>query len=125
MVSRSWPLDEQFSGDPVPGCKKTIRFAQKPRKMVPFLGKAAKAARPMPRYYFHFSHGKRTFTDSAGVELAGIAAARAYATAQIRDMRSMLPGGRVEDWSGWKMIVSDAKGKMLLEVNFDLTPKKR
>jgi hypothetical protein len=27
---------------------------------------------PMPRYFFHFSDGKHTFTDAAGVELNGI-----------------------------------------------------
>ena len=41
----------------------------------------------MPRYFFHFSDGKHTVTDAAGVELNGIAAARARTTAQIRQMR--------------------------------------
>jgi hypothetical protein len=41
----------------------------------------------MPRYYFHFSDGKRIFTDSIGVELTGIAAARSQVTAQIHEMR--------------------------------------
>ena len=79
----------------------------------------------MPRYFFHFSDGKRTFTDSTGIELNGIAAARAHATVQIRDMRAALPGGRLQNWSGWKMIVIDMNGKTLLEVSFDLTPRTR
>jgi len=36
---------------------------------------------PMPRYFFHFNDEKRPFTDAAGVELNGIAAARAPAIA--------------------------------------------
>ena len=38
--------------------------------------------------FFHFSDGKHTFTDAAGVELNGIAAARAHAIAQIHEMRA-------------------------------------
>jgi hypothetical protein len=39
---------------------------------------------PMPRYFFHFNDENRPFTDAAGVELNGIAAARAHAIAEIR-----------------------------------------
>ena len=78
----------------------------------------------MPRYYFNFSDGKRTFTDSTGIELTGIAAARSQVTAQMRDMQSGLSERTLQDWSGWKMIVVDEKGKTVLEVGFgfDLTP---
>jgi hypothetical protein len=78
----------------------------------------------MPRYYFHFSDGKRTFTDSTGIELTGIAAARSQVTAQMRNMQSGLSKRTLQDWSGWKMIVVDEKGKTVLEVGFgfDLTP---
>jgi hypothetical protein len=74
----------------------------------------------MPRYFFHVSHGKRTFTDSTGIELAGIASARSHATIQIRDMKATL-----QDWAGWKMIVVDVKGKIVFEANFDLTLRSR
>src|SRR5450756_112601 len=57
----------------------------------------------MPRYFFHISRGKHTFTDSAGVELVGIAAARTHATTKIRDMRATLPSGHLQNWSGWTM----------------------
>jgi len=77
----------------------------------------------MPRYYFHFGDGKRTFRDSTGIELVGIAAARAHATIQVRDMRATLAGGRLQDWSGWTMTVVDAKGKTLFEIGFDLIPR--
>jgi hypothetical protein len=53
----------------------------------------------------------------------GIAAARAHATIQIRDMRASVPAGRLQDWSGWTMTVVDAKGKTLLEIGFDLNPR--
>ena len=77
----------------------------------------------MPRYFFHISRGKHTFTDSAGVELVGIAAARARATTQIRDMRASLPAGSLQDWSGWTMTTVNANGKTLLEIGFDLNPR--
>jgi hypothetical protein len=51
----------------------------------------------MPRYYFHFSDGKRTFTDSIGVELTGIAAARSQVTAQIHEMRGALSERTLQD----------------------------
>ena len=35
----------------------------------------------MPRYFFHFTNGRQTFTDSTGVELPGVAAATARDTA--------------------------------------------
>jgi len=77
----------------------------------------------MPRYFFHFSDGKRTFTDSIGVELTGIAAARSQVTAQIREMRGALFEGTLQDWSGWTMTIVDAKGKTLFKVGFDLIPR--
>ena len=77
----------------------------------------------MPRYYFHFSDGKRTFTDSIGVELTGIAAARSQVTAQIREMRGTLSERTLQDWSGWTITVADAKGKTLFEIGFDLNPR--
>jgi hypothetical protein len=77
----------------------------------------------MPRYFFHISDGKRTFTDSIGVELTGIAAARSQVTAQIREMRGTLSERTLQDWSGWTITVADAKGKTLFEIGFDLNPR--
>jgi hypothetical protein len=74
----------------------------------------------MPRYYFHFGVGKFTFTDSTGIELAGIANVRAHAKSQIRNIRAALPGGRVQDWSGWEMNVLDHKGRAVFVIGFDL-----
>jgi Domain of unknown function (DUF6894) len=75
----------------------------------------------MARYFFHFSDGKRTFTDTTGVDLAGIAPARQHAGEQIRDMRCATPE-RALDWSGWKMVIADADGKTVFELGFDLKP---
>ena len=77
----------------------------------------------MPRYYFHFSDGKRIFTDSIGVELTGIAAARSQVTAQIREMRGTLSKRTLQDWSGWTITVVDTKGKTVFEIGFDLIPR--
>ena len=77
----------------------------------------------MPHYYFHFSDWNCTFTDSIGVELTGIAAARSQVTAQIHEMRGALPERTLQDWLGWTMIAVDAKGKTLFEIGFDLIPR--
>jgi hypothetical protein len=77
----------------------------------------------MPRYFFHFSDGKRTFTDRIGLELAGLADVRNRVIRQVRDLKSSLSEDGIQDWSGWKMIVIDAKGKTVLEVGFDLNPR--
>ena len=37
----------------------------------------------VPRYFFHFSDGKRRFSDTTGVELNGMASARAHAIRQV------------------------------------------
>jgi hypothetical protein len=77
----------------------------------------------MPRYFFHFSDGKQTFTDRIGVELASLAHARNNAVAQVREMKSSLSERLIQEWSGWKMIVIDANGKTVLEIGFDLIPR--
>jgi len=76
----------------------------------------------VPLYFFHFSDGKRTFTDSTGVELTGIAAVRERATAQIREMKGALSERTLQSWSGWKMIVVNAEGKTVFEIGFGLKP---
>jgi hypothetical protein len=50
----------------------------------------AAEARAMPRYYFHFSDGKRTFTDTIGLELADLVDVRNRVITQIRDLKSSL-----------------------------------
>ena len=89
------------------------------------IGSAARAvgARAYASLFFYISRGKHTFTDSAGVELVGIAAARTHATTKIRYMRASVPAGRLQDWSGWTITVADAKGKTLFEIGFDLIPR--
>jgi hypothetical protein len=77
----------------------------------------------MPRYYFHFSDGERIFIDAIGLELVGIAAVRKRVNKQVRDLKGSQSERYIQDWSDWKMLVIDAKGKTVLEVGFDLTPR--
>ena len=76
----------------------------------------------MPRYYFHFSDGKRRFSDSAGQELSGIAAARAHAIEQVRDLKAAMCSPYIQDLSEWSMTVVDANGKTVLELDFERKP---
>ena len=71
---------------------------------------------PMPRYFFHFSDGKHTFTDAAGVELNDSVAAKAHAIGQIREMRDAQSERALQNWAVWEMIVVGAKGKTFFEV---------
>jgi hypothetical protein len=74
----------------------------------------------VPRFYFHFSDGKRQFTDSSGVELSGLAAARANATKQVRELKVALCHPLVQDLSAWSMTVLDANKKSVFKIGFDL-----
>lgn len=74
----------------------------------------------MPRFFFHFSDGKRQFTDTVGVELSGMAAARKHAAGQVRELRTAMCDPHIQDLSGWSLSVADAKGDTVLEVGFDL-----
>jgi len=76
----------------------------------------------MPRYYFHFSDGKHFFSDSVGLELAGLADVRDRVVKQIRTVKSSQSEHHILDWSDWKMSVVDANGSLVLEVGFDLKP---
>lgn len=73
--------------------------------------------------FFHFNDGKRRVTDTIGVELTGIAAARKHAMAQIREMKNILLKRQIQNWSELQMVVVNADGKMVFEVGFDLIPK--
>ena len=73
----------------------------------------------MPRYYFHFSDGKRRFTDGAGRELSGMAAARAHASEQVRELKAAMCDPYIQDLSGWTLTVADAAGKIVFETQFD------
>ncbi len=77
----------------------------------------------MSRYFFHFSDGKRTFTDNTGTELAGLGDARKHAVSQVRELKGAISEQKIQNWVGWKMIVVDANGKTVLNVGFDLTPR--
>lgn len=74
----------------------------------------------VPRFFFHFSDGKRQFTDTVGLELSGMAAARKHATQQVRELRTTMCDPHIQDLSGWSLRVADAKGETVLELGFDL-----
>jgi phage gp16-like protein len=76
----------------------------------------------VPRYYFHFSDGKRQFADTSGHELRGVAAARAHAIWHVRELKAAMCQPQVQDLSGWTMTVADAKGRTVFEIGFDLRP---
>jgi len=79
----------------------------------------------MPRYFFHFTDGRRTFTDAAGVELPGIAAMRQHAVAQIRELRAAMSEPKLQNWSSWKIIADDGTGDSVYEIGFDQAPPSR
>jgi hypothetical protein len=76
----------------------------------------------VPRFYFHFSDGKRQFTDAVGFELSGVAAARKHAAQQVRELKAAMCSPHIQDLSGWSLNVTDAKGDGVLELGFDLRP---
>jgi hypothetical protein len=75
---------------------------------------------PVPRYFFHFSDGKRRFSDTTGHDLNGLAAARAHAVSQVRDLKAAMCDPGIQDTSGWTMMVADAQQQTVFEIGFDL-----
>ncbi len=73
----------------------------------------------MPRYFFHFSDGTRQFSDTTGRELSGMAAARAHAVEQVRDLKAAMCDPDIQDLSGWTMTVVDARDRAVFELSFD------
>jgi hypothetical protein len=80
----------------------------------------AAESQAMPRFFFHFSDGKRRFSDAAGYELSGMAAAREQAVKQVRDLKAAMCDPGIQDLSGWTMIVFDQQQKVVFEIGFDL-----
>ena len=74
----------------------------------------------MPRYFFHFSDGKRRFSDTTGRELSGMAAARAQAVEQVRDLKAAMCDPGIQDLSGWTMTVVDGGDRTVFELPFDM-----
>jgi hypothetical protein len=77
----------------------------------------------VPRYFFHFSDGKRQFSDSSGRELSGIRAARAHATEHVRELKAAMCDPHIQDLSGWSMTVVDGAGRTVFVLGFDLKPR--
>ena len=79
----------------------------------------------MPRFYFHFSDGKRQFSDTVGSELSGLAAARKHAAQQVRELKAAMCSPHIQDLSGWSLSVTDIRGETVIELGFDLRPAMR
>jgi hypothetical protein len=77
----------------------------------------------MPRFFYHMTDGKRTYSDDIGVELEGLAAARKHLVSHIRQLRGTLSDKGIRNWSKWAVIVSDDKNKTLQVTGFDLIPR--
>jgi hypothetical protein len=77
----------------------------------------------VPRYYFHFSDGERQFSDDSGIDLAGLRAARAHATAQVRELKAAMCDRTIRDFGGWSMTVTDARDRTVFVLGFDLKPR--
>jgi hypothetical protein len=76
----------------------------------------------VPRYFFHFSDGKRQFTDDTGVELTSMAAVRAHAAKHVRELKVAMCHPNIQDLSGWSMTVEDARKKPVFKIGFDQRP---
>ena len=74
----------------------------------------------VPRYFFHFSDGKRRFSDATGHVLPGIAAARIHAVKQVRELKAAMCDPGIQDLSGWTMTVADADDNTVFETGFAL-----
>ena len=73
----------------------------------------------MPCYYFHFTDGRRMFTDAAGVELPNVTEARREAIRCARFVMAPQPDDvAAPDWATWKVVVADEATPKILELPF-------
>ena len=77
----------------------------------------------MPRYFFHFTDGKRVFGDAEGRELSGLRAARAHATRHVRDLKAAMCDPHIQDLAGWSMTVKNEAGRTVFVLGFDMKPR--
>jgi hypothetical protein len=77
----------------------------------------------VPRYFFSFTDGQRVFGDADGQELPGLQAARAHATRQVRDLKAAMCDPHIQDLSSWSMVVTDAAGRTVFVLGFDMKPR--
>jgi hypothetical protein len=67
------------------------------------------------RLYFHLSSQQREITDREGVEVSDLAHARAEAMQAVQEICAEM-WSDANEWSGWKLRVTDADGRELLSI---------
>lgn len=67
----------------------------------------------MPRYFFHFSDGRRLFTDRVGSEFRSLLDVRKNAKADARNLREALNREPIKELLNYKVVVSDQVGRIV------------
>lgn len=67
--------------------------------------------------YFHLVHTHERILDETGIEVSDLEAAHYYALKAIQELRQ--EGDEETDWNGWQLQVTDASGRILLEIPLD------
>ncbi|GEO19174.1 DUF6894 family protein [Microvirga aerophila] len=75
------------------------------------------------RCYFHLVNGHGFIPDETGLDVPDIEMAQHQALKAIQELRQEA-GQTAEEWSGWRINVVDASGRVLLSLRLD-TPLPR
>ena len=70
------------------------------------------------RIYFHLAHANVVIRDREGVDVSDVEDALARARKTIETLRREEPSV-AQDWSGWRLDVTDAAGRMLVSLDLD------
>jgi len=68
--------------------------------------------------FFHLVHTHERILDETGIEVSDLEAAHYYALKAIQELRQ--EGDDETDWGGWQLQVTDASGRILLEIPLDM-----
>ncbi|MBV9954094.1 MAG: hypothetical protein JOZ70_02485 [Pseudolabrys sp.] len=78
----------------------------------------------MPKYFFHL-RDKESLKDSFGVDLPGIAEARAHAESVAKELMFKRQGMLDSDWTKWTMTVEDPAGTELFSLKMSDLPSEK
>ena len=71
----------------------------------------------MPRFFINLTDSKRFLTDSEGLELPDIDAARRHALEEARFLVGQEEGShRVTHWYGWRLEITDEADRVVLTI---------